>query len=151
MSEIITRSIKEQDALALSHLYPHWGIERCKKRIKKSLSSASEFRFVAEANGIVVGHICVKLGHMHHEHIATIYSLIVDPSHRGKGIATKLIEHTIKKLPKRIEILLLQTQHDNTEAQSLFKKLGFEEYGYLHNAFKRNGQYKDNILMEKRL
>lgn len=98
-----------------------------------------------------MGHICVKLGKMHHHHIARFYSLIVHPEHREKGIATLLLDEAIELLLDRIEMLLLQVQHDNKPAQKLFQKLGFKKYGYLPNAFKRNGEYKDNVLMYKQL
>ncbi len=147
MTPLTIRTAQEKDAVSLSMLYPHWGIERCKKRIKNSLALDSQLRLVAELDGKVVGHIYVKIGQMHHSHIATIYSLMVKPGQRGKGIATKLVKKAIELLPRETEILLLQTQCDNTAAQELFKKLGFEEYGYLPKAFKRDGKYKDNILM----
>lgn len=151
MKGLAVRLAGERDAGALSGLYPHWGLERCKRRIKKTLSSERQFRLVAELDGVVAGHICIKLGSMHHSHTATLYSLIVEPKSRGKGIASRLLEEAFKALPERTEILLLQAQHDNDAALQLFKKLGFEQYGYLPKAFKRNREYKDNILMQKTL
>jgi len=145
------RRIEEKDASALFQLYPHWGLERCEKRIRKTLSSKRQFRLVAEMDGRVVGQICVKLGSMHHSHLATFYSLIVDPGSRGKGIASRLVEEAIKALPPGIEILKIQIQHDNNPSLVLFEKLGFKEYGRLPRAFKRAGEYKDNVLLKKEI
>ncbi len=149
MTPLVIRTAQLKDASALTDFYPHWGLERCRKRIKKSNSSSSQLRLVAVLDGKVVGHILAKSGHMHHAHVATLYSLIVKPSKRGKGIATKLVKKAVEMLPAETELLLLQTQHDNTTAQGFFKKLGFKEYGYLPKAFKRNNKYKDNILLYK--
>jgi L-amino acid N-acyltransferase YncA len=57
----------------------------------------------------------------------------------------------LKTLPESIEIVLAEVQHDNEPAKSLFAKAGFKQYGYLPNAFKKGGKYKDNILLQKNL
>ncbi len=139
------------DSAGLAELYPHWGLKRCRERIKKSHLDKSQKRFVAELNGKITGHVLVKKGHMHHAHIATLYSLVVAPEARKQGIAKGLCRKAIESLPKSTEILLLEVQHDNKPAVSLFKGLGFKKYGRLKNAFKKNGEYKDNILMFKEI
>jgi len=84
---------------------------------------------------------------MHHAHLATFYSLITNPAERGKGVAKQLFLKGIELLPERTEFLLLQVQTDNEPAKAMFSKLGFKEYGLLPKAFKRDGEYKDNVLM----
>ncbi|MEM0360341.1 MAG: N-acetyltransferase [Candidatus Diapherotrites archaeon] len=149
MTAFIVRKIRESDALGLSLLFPEWGISRAKKEIKKTILKKSNLRLVAEKDSLIVGHIMAKPGSAHHSHIATLYSLSVEPSQRRQGIATELLHQAIKLLPSRTEIVLLQVQADNKPAKKLFEKMGFTQYGYLKNAFKKNGVDKDNILMCK--
>lgn len=39
MTKVKIREIKQGDATELCELYPHWGMKRCKRRIKQSQSS----------------------------------------------------------------------------------------------------------------
>ncbi len=149
MTEATIREAEMDDALGVLHLYTLWGIERTKKRLKKSIESNREFRLVAIHENNVSGHVFVKYGSAHHSHIATFYSLIVSPEKRGLGIASMLLEQALKELPESIEIAVLQVQHDNDAAKKLFKKFDFVQYGYLANAFKKGNETKDNILMKK--
>lgn len=149
MPEIKIREAKLSDAEALTTLYPHWGIELAKKRIGRALNSKYEKRYVAEFDGKVVAHLLVRFERGAHKHLATFYSLIVHPEYRKKGIATKLVEYAISKLPENIEIVLAQVQHDNVGSLMLFKKLGFEQYGLLKDAWKKEESYKDNILLKR--
>jgi len=151
MTEALIRKVQMDDALGVLHLYSHWGIERTKKRLKKSIESNREFRLVAIHENNVSGHIFVKFGSAHHAHIATFYSLMVSPEKRGLGFASMLLEQALKELPREIEIAVLQMQHDNDAAKKLFKKFDFVQYGYLANAFKKGSETKDNILMKKAL
>ncbi|MCX6802922.1 MAG: N-acetyltransferase [Candidatus Diapherotrites archaeon] len=149
MPDFEIRKIKENDALGLSHIFPHWGITRAKQEVKRALALSSQWRLVAEKDSNIAGHVLVKLGSSNHAHLASIYSLAVDPAQRGKGIAQALVKEALKTLPERIEIVLVEVQHDNEPAKSLFAKAGFKQYGYLPNAFKQGGKYKDNILMQR--
>ena len=78
------------------------------------------------------------------------YSIIIgDSSVLGKGFgyeASKLLlSHAFRKLNlHRIE---LGVHENNTAAHKLYKKLGFVEEGRLREAFIRNGEYHDLIIM----
>ena len=76
---------------------------------------------------------------------------MVHPDYRRKGIATELIKYAIKNMPKHIEIVNAQVQHDNKASLALFSKLGFEVYGRLKDGWKKEGVYKDLILLMKRI
>ena len=149
MTTVKIRAVSAGDSLGLRHLYPRWSTETTKKRIQKSLLSKREQRFIAVFDGNVAGHIFLKQGSGNHEHITTLYSLIVDERQRGKGIAKAMMDYAFKHLPEGTEIVVLQVQHDNLAAQSLFDRFGFQRYGYLPKAFRKNGEYKDNILLHK--
>jgi len=149
MTEIIVREVQMDDALGVLHLYSHWGIEKTKKKLKKSIESDREFRLVAIHENNIAGHIFAKYGSVHHAHIATFYSLNVSPEKQGQGIASMLFGKALESLPASIKIVTLQMQHDNDSAKKLFKKFDFVQYGYLANAFKKGEETKDNILMKK--
>lgn len=149
MPQIKIREANLSDAEALTRLYPHWSIELAELRIARALESEYEKRYVAEVCGRVVGHLLVRFERGTHKHLATFYSLIVSPEYRKKGIATKLVELAISKLPENVEVVLAQVQHDNKASLALFKKLGFEQYGLLKDAWKKEESYKDNVLLKK--
>ncbi len=146
---MILRDIEARDASALVELYPHWGNQLARRRIERTMLFRGERRIVAEISGKTIAHVKIDYGSGVHSHIARIYSLIVAKEHRGKGIARALLEKAINEMPAGIEIVTLETQADNAPARSLFEKLGFEEYGFLENAWKKGNEYKDNVLYKK--
>jgi len=145
----ILRDIQEKDVNALLSLYPHWGRALAERRINRTLFAKKERRVVAELDGVAVAHIKIDYGGGVHKHIARIYSLIVSKGHRGKGIASKMMEKALKEMPQGIEIIVIETQAGNAAARALFEKLGFEQYGMLERAWKKNQEYKDNVLYKK--
>jgi ribosomal protein S18 acetylase RimI-like enzyme len=151
MLRVKIREVALNDADDLAELYPKWGFELTRERIMRSLMSTRERRYVAEVKGKVVAHVFVKRGTGNHKHLAYLYSLIVHPDCRNKGIATKLLKYVLAHLPQDIEIALAQVQHDNKASLSVFKKLGFERYGCLKNAWKDGTEYKHNVLLKKEL
>ncbi len=62
--------------------------------------------------------------------------LYVDPSARGRGVATSLLKYAEEfARGTGAERLTLATAHDNLAAQSIYKKLGYlreEHFGYFH-------------------
>ncbi|MFZ4772798.1 MAG: GNAT family N-acetyltransferase [Chlamydiia bacterium] len=81
----------------------------------------------------------------------TLFSIIVHPNYRGKGIGRQILEE-IKVRAKRdfqIEILHLEVYKENP-ARKLYLSVGFEEYGVHKNFLKEaDGTYRDKILMQQ--
>ena len=86
------------------------------------------------------------------------YSLIYDrmeidnievaPSHRGKGIGTKLMSYLVSlAIEKRVINITLEVRKSNEVAKNLYKKFGFREVAL------RKFYYgdEDGILMEKQV
>lgn len=112
--------------------------------------SDSDFIFGAFYHSRLVG-ICrftqeQKLKRLHEGLISQVY---VYPSFAGQGIASALMKLTIEKAfnSNRIEHILLGTVRSNTGAISIYKKLGFRQYGIIENYFKQADVYETQIFM----
>ena len=73
---------------------------------------------------------------------------------RGKGIGKKLMELIIKEAVSKIpqlKIVTLSLLANNDVASSLYKKLGFIEYGLLPKGTLRKHTYVDHIFMYKKV
>ena len=81
-------------------LFPHWKRERILKKLKLT-HEGKDLRFIAKIDGTIVAHVKIKLGTSIHNHVCSITSLIVTPTHRRKGLGAGLMEYTISKLPKK--------------------------------------------------
>lgn len=61
---------------------------------------------------------------------ASIYSVEVLPTHRGKGYGKSLVESAIQKCQQNgCQFIELNTETDNTVANNLYNSLGFELLG----------------------
>jgi RimJ/RimL family protein N-acetyltransferase len=110
----------------------------------------TETLYVAELNNEVVG--TYRLIRKTHRQADTIYigGFAVKSSHKGKGLGRQMLQHikqqAISKGIKRIE---LTVDIDNEAAIRLYKKLGFENEGYIRKSYKlqSTGEYYDEYLM----
>lgn len=48
------------------------------------------------------------------------------PDHRGKGLASRLSRHLISHIGRQGDVPFLHTESDNSTAQSVYERLGFE-------------------------
>ena len=71
------------------------------------------------------------------------------PAFRRRGYGLKTYRMLLQYLFEHYNIhtVYLRTAEFNSEAQGLYKKLGFRETGRLVETIFRNGRYWDNILM----
>lgn len=111
--------------------------------IDKGLSITALYKGKPVGAANLYQHEVEKLSHQ------SLFVIIVDEKYRGKGIGTLLIKELIRLGKKRgVEILHLEV-YDKNPAVSLYKRLGFKEYGrharYLKDV---EGNYYDKILME---
>jgi ribosomal protein S18 acetylase RimI-like enzyme len=85
---------------------------------------------VAEQEGTVVGYVYAALEPMSWKELrgpaGFIHDLVVEPSARGHGIGTALIQAALEWLESRgVPRVLLGTAARNLDAQRLFERLGF--------------------------
>jgi len=145
---LILREANSQDAEQIQkNLFPNKTLEQIENRIK---NSGHKRRIVAECNNEIIGYAVLAFRTVPHAHTALLHSLFVKDNFRNKGIGSKIIEYAEKLvLQNKIEILLLEVGAENKNATNLYKKLGFEEYGLLQKGYKKDGNYKDLVLMKK--
>lgn len=82
-----------------------------------------------------------------------LFTVVIDPEARGKGIGTVLMEH-LERLARdsfRIKILHLE-MYERNPAIRLYLRLGYREFGSQSHWSKEGpGRYSGKIYMEKRL
>ncbi len=113
----------------------------------QEINSPDSLLFVAEYQGRVVGYIGTRvLGGGYSE----IRVLAVEPNHRRKGIATRLLEKALRALYYRgAKKVYLEVRRSNTPALALYRKAGFQQNGLRRNYYLH--PVEDAILMEKTL
>ncbi|MBV6402068.1 MAG: Ribosomal-protein-alanine acetyltransferase [Anaerolineales bacterium] len=98
--------------------------------------------WVAEENGKVVGAIVAWLL-VDEAHIATIAT---HPDFRRRGIASKLLVHTLQSMMNEGALTsVLEVRESNSAAQEMYRKFGFEESGRRPRYYRDNNE--DAILM----
>ncbi|WP_458205153.1 N-acetyltransferase family protein [Haladaptatus sp. NG-SE-30] len=87
--------------------------------------------FVARDDGIV-GFVMFELRSGVYEQSTTqgtIQNIYVDPSRRGEGIGSKLLDVAEKTLAERgAEVIVLEVLAANEDARRLYRKRGYEPY-----------------------
>ena len=80
-------------------------------------------------------------------HKATLWGMYVRPAARNCGLGRRLVEAVVDHAATRVEQLQLSVVSANEAAFSLYRKMGFSEYGREMKALKQDGRYYDEILM----
>ncbi|MET0210216.1 MAG: GNAT family N-acetyltransferase [Burkholderiaceae bacterium] len=83
-------------------------------------------------------------------HISHLVGMMVDDTHRGRGIGAHLLRHALTLLRKEpsLEMVTLSVTSTNTAALSLYRRAGFTRYGHLPRAIHLpDGRYLAKDLM----
>lgn len=80
------------------------------------------------------------------------FGIIVDHECRGRGVGSFLLSSILKlaKFQFHLELIHLQVYQDNP-AIRLYKKFGFQEYGFQKKWIKEDGSYVGRSFMEREL
>jgi len=100
---------------------------------------------VCERDGGLGGYILVisRQG----TRLARLYSLAVDPALRGQGLASLLIERAEWQAREQGALYMrLEVAEDNAAAIALYRKLGYEAFGFYRDYYDDHG---DAVRMEK--
>ena len=83
------------------------------------------------------------------KHIGTL-GLILHKDYRGEGLGEQLLKTTIEEAKSALSglrIIELSVFGNNHVAQSLYKKVGFKEWGKLPGGLLYKGEYIDHVSM----
>lgn len=82
-------------------------------------------------------------------HRGIIIQVYVNPDYQGKGIGQDIIKSTLDEAFKinEIEQVEIDVIANNENAEKLYKKIGFEEYGCQMNFLKLDNSYYDHKMM----
>jgi ribosomal-protein-alanine acetyltransferase len=80
---------------------------------------------------------------------AEIVSIAVDPPSRGKGVASMLMDSTIRRLRRRrVGRLVLMVKQTNAAARAFYEKYGFQKVRMVRRYYEDNS---DGILLSRTL
>ncbi len=112
------------------------------KAAYKQIGLGNSIALVAEADGKIVG-LCdvvrIKPG-TSADHVGQI-GIAIKKEYRSRGIGRALMSEAIKRSKGKFEQLILNVFENNRTALSLYKKLGFREFGTLRMSQKRGNRY----------
>ena len=80
-------------------------------------------------------------------HKGEIWGVYTDPSSRGKGYSSLLLQHVIDYAKTKVDYLSLTCTTTNTGAYHIYQKLGFTLYGTETKAIKVGSKFFDEYLM----
>jgi ribosomal protein S18 acetylase RimI-like enzyme len=115
-----------EDVEALLELEQTFPTDRLEKRnFKYFLTKAKADIWIAEENGTMLGDAVVL--YRQSIHSSRLYSIVVSPKARGKGIGAKLLTHCESAAQERgSTILRLEVRTDNDAAISLYRSRGYD-------------------------
>ena len=141
------RSASKGDLEALSTLERSFPGDRLKRSsLSRLLGRDSAQLWVAEASGRVVGDAVVlfRKGFMS----ARLYSLVVRPESRGRGVARALLAQAEQGARERGAVAMrLEVREDNRPAIALYRKAGYEVVGRTADYYQ---DHSDALRMQKR-
>ena len=106
--------------------------------------------FVAERDGRPVGYVqlCPPTPLVASRHVLELRGLMVDPDHRRRGIATRLLRAAEQEAARRgVRRLTLRVLAPNAQARALYEARGYVVEGILRGEFRLDGGYVDDVLM----
>jgi ribosomal-protein-alanine N-acetyltransferase len=97
---------------------------------------APDLFLIAHVEGHAAGYSIALLT----RHGAEIESLGVRPRYRGRGVATRLVRASLKKVRRRgARVVWLMVRRENAAAVALYRKLGFERTATVPDYYEDGG------------
>jgi ribosomal protein S18 acetylase RimI-like enzyme len=107
----------------LEALFPSDALSR--RSLRRFITAPNAVFLVADIDGGVLGNLLMLT--RARSRVARIYSLIVDPAARGRGLARQLVIAAFNAAASRgAQALSLEVRTDNQAARALYESLGFE-------------------------
>jgi ribosomal-protein-alanine acetyltransferase len=107
-----------------------------KQQIAYLLTDYNAIGLVARVNGEIAGFIMGRIDIGINMPFAHILTIDIEPSHRRKGIAQKLLREIEAIFKERgIKECRLEVREDNVAASNLYQKLGYKKVGKLEKYY----------------
>ena len=135
----------ERISLAFEKKYVQGQLARARKKLSTHL--------VMYVGKELAGASSVEMSERITAHVA-VFGIAVAKKFRGRGLGELLMRTVLKEARARmpqLRIVRLIVDSNNKIGRSLYKKVGFKEYGRLPKAMYRHGRYSDEIGMYKRV
>lgn len=162
MAEIATRFAEESDAqLLVSWLmqpgvlrwFPLYDLKEVEDAARIWMYNAKQQAVLtALLDGVPCGIATLYLQPYRKLVHQCLFAIVVDEAYRGRGVGTKLLTDLMALGKERFQLKFLHLEvYDGNPAADLYRKLGFEQYGFQRRFIKDQGEYIGKILMQKRL
>ncbi|MHB9025228.1 MAG: GNAT family N-acetyltransferase [Armatimonadota bacterium] len=146
---LIIRVVREDDAESLwENIFSRNTLNEVKERITGNLrAQAAEqmIHLVAEVDGHVVGNMLIAFDTRPalYTHRCSLFDVVVNPAFQRMGIARRLLEACKQQAAEKGKSLMTVNTRGGTTAETVYRKLGFIEYGRLPNGFIEEPPYWD--------
>ncbi|HXZ82473.1 MAG TPA: GNAT family N-acetyltransferase [Acidimicrobiales bacterium] len=124
----VLRDPTAEDATALASILPHLSSARPPDpaELRDLASSGTATIFVARADGRIVGTLSLARFAVPTGRRAWIEDVVVDPAHRGQGVASQLIGAALRLAAETgCRTVDLTSRPSRSEANRLYERLGF--------------------------
>ena len=145
--KIIRLNALKTDPIAFGSSY-----EEEKTRDEAFWRSRTQGAIVAFINDEAVGLISYKdEERLKTKHKSGIYSVFVNPKYRGYKIGSQLLEEALHQIEQNKAIIKINLSVVDLQkaAIKLYESMGFKVVGKLSKELLINGEYYDELLMEK--
>lgn len=149
MNKLWIRPAGQADVVALVKLEnASFEADRISRRsFRYFLQQGQNCFLVAQQEQAIVGYILVLLHRG--THLARIYSIAVDASQRGQGIAQRLIGQAEQQCAEQGRVhMRLEVRTDNSQAIRLYQRLGYHPFGEYKDYY---ADHTDALRLQKRI
>ena len=137
----------DADALIALETSAFTGDRLSARSLRRHILSSTATLVVATRNGALAGYALTF--HRAGSRIARLYSIAVDPAHRGQGLAIQLLRDLETRACKRgCNRLRLEVRTDNTTAIRSYEREGFQVFATTLNYYEDGASA---LRMEKTL
>lgn len=146
---VVVRIVQEGDVDDLwENVFSRNTPNEVKSRVAASLQDYAAEKvipLVAEVDGHAIGTMLLKFeDHPLRSHICTLYDVVVNPGFRRMGIARRLLEECKTRAAEKGRTLMIVSTRGGTTSETVYRKLGFAEYGRLPNGLIERPPFWDN-------
>lgn len=151
MIEYLNKIGGESDNLTFGFGEIQMPVEEEVKFIEGILNSETDYMYVVEDNGELIGNISLMTKKSSRVIHTGILGITVRKEYWGQGLGKKLMQLILSKAKSNgtITKINLEVKVDNEAAIHLYKQLGFKEEGRIRRKFKIGEEYYDALLMGK--